>query len=112
LGQKLRDFIDFLLFKVGAKNNIGTTTFAQLKIEPEYTNIDLENKQVTGVVRYKEKIYLTVIVDVQNNITKVQGNLRGISKIVKPFKKRNYIEMIESEAEFLIENKIINPNEL
>lgn len=105
MGEKLRDFIDYLLFKIRAKNNIGTTRFAQLKIEPEYTNIDLEKKQVTGVVRYKENTYLTVIVDVQNNTSKVQGNLRRISKIVKPFKKRHYIEMIESEAEFLIENR-------
>jgi len=111
LGQKLRDFIDYLLFKIGSKNNIGMTTFAQLKIEPEYTNIDIEKKQVTGVVRYKEKTYLTVIVDVQNNSTKVQGNLRRISKIIKPFKKRQYIEMIESEAEFLIENQITDSKE-
>ncbi|MEH6940074.1 hypothetical protein V7056_19855 [Bacillus sp. JJ664] len=111
MGEKLRDFIDYLLFKIRAKNNVGTTTFAQLKIEPEYTNIDLEKKQVTGEVKYKENTYLTVIVDLQNNTTKVKGNLRRISKIIKPFKKRHYIEMIESEAEFLIDKPITNTKE-
>jgi len=92
-------------FRLRSKSNsIGWTAFAPLKVEPEYINIDLEKKQVTGIVKYNHHVYLTVSVDVQNNKTKVKGSLRGITKLTKPFTKKHYIEMIKSEAEFLIEN--------
>lgn len=90
---------------------MGWTSFAPLSILPEYTNLDLEKKRVTGVVKYNGKAYLTVIVDVHKNKIKIKGSLRRISEITKPFKKSNYIEMIKSEAEFLIENGITNPKE-
>ncbi|WP_078410721.1 hypothetical protein [Priestia abyssalis] len=112
--SKLKELVSYFLFKVGLKSKHssgGWTIFAPLKIQPEYTNIDLEKKQVTGVVKYNDKVYLSVIVDVQNNKTKVKGNLRGIIRITKPFKKSNYIEIIKSEAEFFIENGITNPKE-
>jgi len=104
---KLKEF----LFKIrlGSKSNsIGRTTFAPLKIEPEYINIDLEKKQVTGVVKYNHHVYLTVSIDVQNNKTKVKGSLRGIKKLTKPFTRKHYIEMIKSEAEYIIENSARN----
>ncbi|MGA3602961.1 hypothetical protein [Lysinibacillus agricola] len=85
--------------------------FFLLRILPEYTNIDLKKKQVTGLVKYNGETYLTVIVDVHNNKTKIKGNLRRIAEITKPFKKSNYIEIIQMEAEFLIENGITNPKE-
>lgn len=49
--------------------------------------------------------------DVQNNKTKTKGSLRRIRELTKPFKKSNYIEMIESKARYLIENEITNPKE-
>ncbi len=42
---------------------------------------------------------------------RVKGSIWGITKITKPFKKRNYIEIIKNEAEFFIENGITNPEE-
>jgi hypothetical protein len=108
--SKINGFIDFLLYKLGYNaKSYGTTTFAPLKIKPQYTNIDLKNGHVTGVVKHNNKVYLTVIVDVYNQKAKVKRNLRGISKITKPFKKSNYIEIIKNEAEYLIKNEIGNP---
>ncbi|WP_163101622.1 hypothetical protein [Peribacillus alkalitolerans] len=111
--SKIKELVSYFLFKVGLKSTHGSggwTAFAPLTIEPEY-KIDLERKQVTGVVKYNQKVYLTVIVDVNNNKTEVKGSLRGISKLTQPFKKSNYIEIIESEAEFFIENGITSPEE-
>ncbi|MDP5277113.1 hypothetical protein [Chengkuizengella axinellae] len=108
--SRIKGFINYFTYKLGSNaKNYGTTTFAPLRIIPQYTNIDLKNRQVTGLVKYNNKVYLTVIVDVHNRKTKVKGNLRGITKITKPFKKSHYIEMIKNEAENLIKNKIENP---
>ncbi|ATP40859.1 hypothetical protein CSE16_12840 [Solibacillus sp. R5-41] len=112
--SKLKKLFSYSIFKIGLKSkqsSVGWTTFAPLRIVPEYTNIDLVKKQVTGVVKYNGEAYLTVIVDVQNNKTKTKGSLRRISELTKPFKKSSYIEIIKSEAEFLIENEITNPKE-
>lgn len=110
--NKLKEFYRRMLFKVLKikPGNVGWTLFAPLKIIPEYT-VDLEKGQVTGVVKYNEKVYLTVIVDVPNGKTFTKGSLRGILKKTKPFKKHNYIEIIKGEAEYFIENKITNPKE-
>ncbi|MBD7938783.1 hypothetical protein H9655_17240 [Cytobacillus sp. Sa5YUA1] len=105
--RKLKEIYRYLLFRMfGRKSrNTGWTLFAPLKIVPEYI-IDIENGQVTGLVKYDEKVYLTVVVDVLNEKTLVKGSLRRIHKHTKPFKQHNYIEMIEAEAKYLIE-----PNE-
>lgn len=110
--SKIKEIVSYFILKIGLKskqNSAGWTTFAQLRIVPEYTNIDLEKKQVTGVVKHNGESYLTVIVDVHNNKTKTKGSLRRIAELTKPFKKSNYIEIIESEAKYLIENGITNP---
>ncbi len=111
---KLKELVSYFIFKIGLKpkqSSVGWTTFAPLRIVPEYTNIDLVKKQVTGVVKYNGEAYLTVIADVQNNKTKAKGSLRRIGELTKPFKKSSYIELIKSETEFLIENGITNPKE-
>lgn len=90
---------------------VGLTTFAPLSIVPEYVNIDLEKKQVTGLVKYDGKVHLSVIADVRNNKTKTTGSLRKIAELTKPFKKSDYIAMIKSEAEFLIESEVTNEKE-
>lgn len=110
--NKFKEFYRDVLYRLfGIKpKNAGRTSFASLKIVPEYT-VDLEKGQVTGVVKQNEKVYLTVIVDVLNEKTVTKGSLRRILKHTKPFKKHNYIEIIKSEAEYLIENKIANPKE-
>ncbi|QKE75687.1 hypothetical protein HPK19_24605 [Arthrobacter citreus] len=110
--NKLKEFywdILYRLFRIQSKN-AGWTTFAPLRIAPEYS-VNLEKGQVTGEVKYNEKIYLTVIVDVPNESTVVKGSLRRIHKHTRPFKKHNYIEIIKDNAEYFIENKIANPKE-
>lgn len=110
--SKLKQFVSYFKFGLKSKqSSVGYTTFAPLNIVPEYMNIDLEKKQVTGVVIYNGKVHLSVIVDVQNNTIKVKGSLRKIAKITKPFSKNHYIKMIKSEAVFLIKNGITNPEE-
>lgn len=101
--NKLKEFYRVIVFRVfGIKpRNAGWTSFAPLKIMPEYT-VDLEKGQVTGIVKYNEKVYLTVIVDVHHGKASAKGSLRRIFKHTKPFKKHHYIEIIKSEAEYLI----------
>ena len=104
--DKLKEFYRsmlFRLFKIKPKN-AGWTSYAPLKVVPEYT-VDVEKGQVTGVVKHDAKVYFTVIVDVPNKKTVTKGSLRGILKHTKPFKKRHYIEMIKGEAEVLLKNK-------
>ncbi|MFJ7310728.1 hypothetical protein [Peribacillus frigoritolerans] len=108
LNELYRDML-FLLFGIKPKN-AGWTSFSQLKIVPDYI-VDLEKGQVTGVVKHNEKVYFTVMVDVPNKKTVVKGSLRRILKHTKPFKKHNYIEIINDKAEYFIENKITNPKE-
>jgi hypothetical protein len=77
--NKFKEFnkgIMFKLFRIKPKN-VGRTSFAPLKIVPEYT-VDLGKGQVTGVVKHNEKVYLTVIVDVANEKTVAKGSLRRI----------------------------------
>ncbi|MEK3808995.1 hypothetical protein [Metabacillus sp. SLBN-84] len=108
---KAREFVRNLLFGLAKKRNIGFTTFAPLRLAPEYTSIDLANKQITGVVKYNNMVYLTVIVDLEMDETIVKGSLRGISHLTKPFKKSHYIEIIKSDAENFIRNEKDNSNE-
>ncbi|MGD6780987.1 hypothetical protein ACQCT3_15895 [Sutcliffiella horikoshii] len=100
--NKTKEFVRHILLRLNNKSSKGYTSFAPLKIAPEYTNIDLENKQVTGIVKHNDKIYLTVIVDIKLNKTLVKGSLRGICHITKPFNKGHYIAMIKSHAEMLL----------
>lgn len=108
--RRLKEIYRYILFRLFGRNSRreGWTLFAPLKMLPEYI-VDTENGQVTGLVMYDEKVYLTVVVDVLNEKTSVKGSLRRIHKLTKPFKKHNYIEMIEEEAKYLLENKC--PNE-
>lgn len=109
--SKTKEFVRYLLFRLANKRKIGYTTFAPLRLVPEYTDIDLENKQVTGVVKYNNRVYLTVIVDVKFDKTIVKGSLRGISDLTKPFNKRNYIELIKTNAEDFFRNEGDKPKE-
>ncbi|WP_404458466.1 hypothetical protein [Sutcliffiella horikoshii] len=99
---KTKEFVRHIIFRLGNKPSKGDTNFAPMRIAPEYTNIDLENKQVTGIVKHDDKVYLTVVVYIKLNKTLVKGSLRGISHIIKPFNKSNYITMIKSHAEILL----------
>ncbi|PGV52477.1 hypothetical protein [Bacillus sp. AFS037270] len=107
--MKLKDIIETILFRFGINpNKGGWTTYYPVKIIPEYT-VDLEKGQVTGKIIHNQKEYMTVIVDVPNNKTKVIRKLRGLAKIIKPHKKHHYINIIKDEAEYFIENQITDP---
>ena len=104
--HKLKEFYNGMLFRLFhiKPKNAGWTSFAPMRIVPEYT-VDVEKGQVTGVVKYQDKVYLTVVVDVQKKKTLTRGSLIGILKHTKPFKKHHYIDMIKGEAECLIDNE-------
>jgi hypothetical protein len=102
--NKLKDFYRsflFRLFRIKPKS-AGWTSFAPLKIVPEY-KVDVEKGQVTGIVKHDGEIYLTVIVDIHNKKTVTKGSLRRIRKHTHPFKKHHYIDMVKGEAECLLE---------
>lgn len=102
--MKMKEHFFFLLHRLGLiSKNRGYTLFAPLKIPPEYTHIDMDKKQVTGVVIYQSNVYLTVKVDVKYKKEKVKGSLRDIAHIIKPFTKKHYIDMIRSEAFSIME---------
>ncbi|CAG9621289.1 hypothetical protein [Sutcliffiella rhizosphaerae] len=94
---QIKEYFRYALYKIRKKQNKSYTNFAPLTITPEYTNIDKINKNVTGVIKHENKIYLTVVVDVVRNKATVKGSLRGISHLTKPFNKRHYIEIIQSD---------------
>ncbi|WNF24755.1 hypothetical protein [Mesobacillus jeotgali] len=104
--NKLKEFyrsFRFRLFRI-KPNSAGWTSFAPLKIIPEY-KVDMEKSQVTGIVKHDGEIYLTVIVDIHNNKTVTRGSLRRIRKYTHPFKKEHYIDMVKGEAESLREDQ-------
>ena len=68
--------------------------------------MDLENKEVIGTVSFKDKKVMTVIVNVQTNYVKVEGNVENTRKGQS---ESDYVDMIKNQAEFFIENKISNP---
>ncbi|WP_336823093.1 hypothetical protein [Sporosarcina sp. USHLN248] len=110
--NKLKEYYKERAFSLFGKrpHNGGRTTFAQLRIIPEYI-VDLESGQVTGQVKHNDKVYLTVFVNVHSQTTVAKGSLIGIYKHTKPFKRKNYIEYMIDEAKFLIENEIADPKE-
>ncbi|MGV2941416.1 hypothetical protein AB5I83_17570 [Mesobacillus sp. LC4] len=104
--HKLKEFYRsflFRLFRIQHKNS-GWTSFAPMKIVPEYI-VDIEAGKVTGIIKHDGKIYFTVIVDIQNKKTVTKGSLRKIRKYTHPFKKHHYIDMIKGEAECLLEEQ-------
>lgn len=104
--RKIYRNIFFRLFGRKSKHE-GWTLFAPLKIIPEYI-VDLEKGKVTGLIKHDKELYLTVVVDVRRGKTDVTGSLRSIYKYTLPFKEKDYIEMIEREADSLLESNWSN----
>ncbi|QOV12529.1 hypothetical protein [Viridibacillus arvi] len=76
-------------------------------IKINYPHIDLKKKQVTGTVQYKNRIYMTVLVDVQSNTCKVEGSVKDILPLTKAKKYEQmtdseYIEHIKYKAHFFL----------
>lgn len=84
----------------------GVTVYKSSGLTVEYPSVDLENKEVIGTVSFKDKKVMTVIVNLQTNYVKVEGN---VEKTRKGQSDSDYVDMIKNQAEFFIENKISNP---
>lgn len=103
--DNLREFYQSIVFRLFKKQpkGAGWTEFAPLRIIPEYI-VDMEKGKVTGLVKYEGIVYLTVTVDVPNQKVSSKGSIRRIHKQTKPFKKHHYIELINEEAQNMIEH--------
>jgi hypothetical protein len=84
--------------------NIGYTVFKSTGVVQQYPLIDLVNQQVTCTVVYKEKTYMTVIVDVKNDSVSVQGNVDELGDLA--MSKEDYIEMFKDVAKLFIDNNV------
>ena len=84
--------------------NIGYTIFVSTGVVQQYPLIDLVNQQVTCTVVYKEKTYMTVIVDVKNDSVSVQGNVDELGDFA--MSKEDYIEMFKDVAKLFIDNNV------
>ncbi|MEH7356247.1 hypothetical protein V7150_22285 [Neobacillus drentensis] len=84
----------------------GFTVYKSSRLILEYPFVDLEKKEVTGTVSFKNNICMTVIVNLQSNSVKVVGSIENTCKGQKDI---DYIDMIKKQAEFFVANKISNP---
>ncbi len=91
------------------KSNVGWTLFRPTGVTHEYPLIDLQNKQVTGTVVYKDKVYMTVLIDLKKETVDIQGSVDELKDI--SMDKESYIDMFKSQAAFFVENNISNPKE-
>ncbi|MGE7934855.1 hypothetical protein [Viridibacillus arvi] len=62
-------------------NQIKAQVITGIKIN--YPHINLKKKQDIGTVQYNNRIYMTVLVDVQSNTYKVKGSVENILPITK-----------------------------
>jgi|SRR5690606_5754215 len=89
------------------KSNVGYTLFRPTGVKHEYPVVDLQNKQVTGTVSYKDIVYMTVIVDLKKDTVDIEGSVEELKDI--SMDKESYIRMFKIQAEFFVENNISNP---
>lgn len=84
----------------------GFTVYKSSRLILEYPFVDLEKKEVTGTVSFKNNKHMTVIVNLQSNSVKVVGSIENTHKGQKD---SDYIDMIKKQAEFFVANNISNP---
>lgn len=89
------------------KSNVGYTLFRPTGVKHEYPVVNLQNKQVTGTVLYKDKVYMTVIIDLKKDTVDIKGSVEELKDI--SMDKESYIRMFKSQAEFFVDNNISNP---
>ena len=94
----------------------GFTVFEPIGIRTDYPFVDLEKKQVTGRILYKNKVLMTVHVDLQSNTIQKEGSLAEVAHLttsdgIKIVNEDREMTIIKSQAEFLIQNNISNPEE-
>lgn len=90
-------------------SNVGYTLFKPTGVVHEFPHVDLEKQRVTATVVYKEKVYMTVIVDVKTNTVHVDGGVGGLGDL--SIDQESYIDMFKQQATFFIKNKIAHPKE-
>ncbi|WP_309118143.1 hypothetical protein [Paenibacillus sp.] len=88
-------------------SNVGYTIYKPTGVRNEYPHVDLVKQQVTCVVLYKEKTYMTVIVDIKNDIVQVQGDVDELGSLC--IGKDRFINMFKQQSRFFIENNISYP---
>ncbi|MBT2695139.1 hypothetical protein [Bacillus sp. ISL-55] len=91
------------------KSNVGYTLFKSTGVQHEFPHIDLEKQQAIGIVKYKEKTYLTVLIDLKTDTVQVQGDVEDLGDL--SMDRDSYIDMFKHQARFFIENNIANPKE-
>lgn len=93
-------------------SNTGYTIYKSLGIKLDYPYVNLDKKKVTGTVSFNNKLYLTITVDLLSDTAELFGDLNDLAHFTASENtETDYIEMIKSNAVFLIENKISNPKE-
>ncbi|MBN8203599.1 MULTISPECIES: hypothetical protein [Bacillaceae] len=89
--------------------NAGYTLFKPTGVRHEFSFVDLVKQQVTGTVLYKDKIHMTVVVDVKAGTVQVQGDTADLGDLA--ISRESYIDMFKEQAKFFIDNHISNPQE-
>ncbi|QOR68927.1 hypothetical protein IM538_13045 [Cytobacillus suaedae] len=91
------------------RTQVGYTIYKSTGVQHEYTNVDLENQKVTCTVTYRDKTYMTVVVDMKTDAVEIDSNLDALGD--KAMDLESYIDMFKHHSRFFIENKISNPEE-
>ncbi|MFE6167368.1 hypothetical protein ACFVP8_05730 [Viridibacillus arvi] len=93
----------------------GYTIYKSTGIKINYPHINLKKKQFIGTVQYENRIYMTVLVDVQSNTYTVKGSVENILPIIKEkayeqMTDSEYIDHINYKAHFFVQNNISDFN--
>ncbi|GEM_PF-1947705 len=88
------------------QSNVGYTTFKPTGVRHEFPKVDLVNQQVICTVLYNEETYMTVIIDVKNDIVSAQGNVDELGGLA--MSKDAYIDMFKHHAKLFIDNNVSN----
>ncbi|MDM5224394.1 hypothetical protein QUF86_27445 [Peribacillus sp. NJ11] len=91
------------------KYNVGYTLFKPTGVHHEFPLVDLVKQQVIGTVSYKEKTYMTVVIDLKADTVQVQGDVDDLGDL--SMDRDSYIDMFKQQAKFFMENNISNPKE-
>lgn len=74
-------------------SNAGYTIYKPTGVRHEFPHIDLVKQQVIGTVLYKEKTYMTVIVDLKADNLYVEGDVDKLGDL--SIDKDSYIDMFK-----------------
>ncbi|WP_264740507.1 hypothetical protein [Cytobacillus firmus] len=83
------------------KPNAGYTLFKPTGVRHEFPLVDLVKQQVAGTVLYKDKIHMSVVVEVKAGTVQVQGDIAESLTLI----------CSKTRQKFFIDNHISNPQE-